>query len=567
MTLIQLLAKLKDLGIRLQVKEDNLKINAPKGALTPALVNELKDKKEDIIAFLQKKARAQKTFVSIQPAVEKEYYPLSSGQKRLFVLHRMVPGSTGYNNPSVLGFEGDLDREKFKDVFIQLIQRHEILRTSFGTVDDEPVQKVHETVNFELEYYEKNSFHSPGNIIKTFVRPFDLSRPPLLRVGLINTGNNKHVFMVDMHHIVTDGTSTGILITEFMFLYEGKELPGLRVQYKDYAEWENREKEGEALKQQEAFWLSDFAEEIPLLDLPFDYLRPAVRSFAGSILRFDIDSNHTRALKDLALEEGATFFMVLLCIYNIFLSKISNQEVVVIGTPAADRPHAVLQPLIGMFVNTLPLKNEPAGKKTVRAFLKEVREKTLKAFANQEYQYEELVEGLKIDRDTGRNPLFDTMFAHQDLDSPDIEIPGLKLTSYPYERGIAKFDLMLVSEETDHHLALAFDYCTRLFKEETIERFTGYFKKIVSAVVEGPDEKISAIDIVSAEEKGRLLYDFNRTDAEYPRHKTVHQLFEEQVEKTPDGIAVVGKAQSAERRAQSKTRHALSGCWWNPRLR
>ncbi|UCH92358.1 MAG: amino acid adenylation domain-containing protein [Candidatus Aminicenantes bacterium] len=506
------------------------------------------------------KEAKEEIYASIDAAEEQDYYSLSSAQKRIYVLQRMDEHGkgTGYNIPAVLMVEGDVDKERLEDTFRQVIRRHESLRTSFEMIEEEPVQRIrHDTeVEFEIKFHqveveEKNpcrgeSVDSPieeETVIQDFIRPFDLSQAPLMRVGLIQIEEEKHILMVDMHHIISDGISMGIFVKEFMALYAGKKLPALKLQYKDYSEWQNREKEKEAIKQQEEYWLKEFGGEIPVLNLPIDYVRPALQSFAGSALSFEIGSEATRGLKKYILEEETTLYMVLLSVYNIFLSKISNQEVIVVGTPTAGRRHADLEQIIGMFVNTLALKNYPVGEKSFREFLREVKERTLEAFANQDYQYENLVESVPVNRDTSRNPLFDTMFALQNMEISEVEITKLKLKPYDRENilRISKFDMTLHAAETEENLYLTFEYCTKLFKETTIERFIRYFKNLISSVLQDIKRNLSDIEIISEEEKMQLLFDFNNTRANYPKEKTIHELFEEQVLKSPGRTALIYK--------------------------
>jgi amino acid adenylation domain-containing protein len=492
----------------------------------------------------------EKKYVSIEPAEKKEYYVISSAQKRMYIFQQMNSDSTAYNSPMLKMIEGEIDTGRLEDIFRRLTRRHESLRTSIVLMGDDPVQKIESDVAFKIDYFESTRTqdeveggipHSPDHFIKNFVRPFDLSKAPLMRVGLVEGNEMEYLLMMDMPHIISDGISMGVLISEFIELYEGKELPELKVQYKDYAEWQTREIGGAAIRQQEAFWLKEFEGEIPALDLPTDYMRPRTRDFEGNILRFDINSSETRDLKAFALEEGATLFMVLLSIYNIFLSKINNQDVIVVGTPTAGRFHADLEQVFGMFVNTLALKNVPAGEKTIREFLRKVKEKTLAAFANQDYQYEELVEKVMGKRDTSRSPLFDAMFLLLNMDIPVMELPGLKLKSCEYKQNTSKFDLTLICFESEKNLACTFEYSTKLFKQETIERFIGYLKKILSTVVESPDKKISEIDMVPEEEKRKLVMDFNDTAVEYPGDKTIYRLFEDQVDRIPNHVALVFK--------------------------
>jgi tyrocidine synthetase-3 len=495
-------------------------------------------------------------FLSLKKAEKKEYYELSSAQKRLYVLHQVEPDSISYNVPQVVGLEGSLDIKKMERVFRQLIERHESFRTSFKMINEEPVQLIHDSVDFEIEY---------GKVPRTsqFIRPFDLSQAPLLRVGLITREKNKYILMVDIHHIITDGTSMDLLVREFMVLYAGEELPVLRFQYKDYAEWQNSKAHKEAIKAQEEYWLKQFEGDIPVLNLPINYSRPAVQSFEGSTLSFELSVQQTHELNVLALKEGATLYMVLVALTNVFLSRICNQEDIVVGTAIAARRHVDLETIIGMFVNTLALRNYPGGEKTFRDFLQEVKGRTLEVFENQEYQFENLVEQVTVNRDASRNPLFDVVLALPNMEAqadyiPIVEIPQLKVTPCENEIRISKFDINITFVERGKILLCTLEYCTKLFRKETIERFAMCLKNVLSSILKDPGKRIAEVEMVPEEEKKRILYEFNDTKTSYPRDKTIHQLFEEQVERAGDRIAVTG--QSVEWRAPSGLSGTLEKC-------
>ncbi len=486
------------------------------------------------------KATEDKYF-SIEVAEKKDYYQLSSAQKRIYVLQQMEVENTSYNMPSMVELEGELDKEKFTQAFNSLIQRQENLRISFELIDGGPVLKVHQNVEFEIEYYEAGD--ELEKIIEKFIRPFDLANSPLFRVGLIKKDDTHHLLMIDMHHIISDGVSMGILQKEFMALYEGKELLRLRVQYKDYSEWQIKKRKSEEIKNQEAFWLNEFNHDIPILNLPADYLRPTHQSFAGDSIHFEITKDETGLLKELALKEETTLFMVLLAAFNLFLAKVSGQEDIIVGTPVAGRRHTDLNDIIGMFVNTLAIRNYPVADITFREFLKEVTKRTLEIFENQDYQFEDLVDKVVKDRDVSRNPLFDVMFVLQNMDIPELEITGLKLKSYEYDNKISKFDLSLYGVEIEDQISFTLEYCTKLFKEETIKRFEEYFRKVIIDIIKDPDVKLSDLELITEEEKRKILYEFNDTQASYPKHCVFQQLFEEQVDQTPNNLAVVYKDQ------------------------
>ena len=496
-------------------------------------------------------------FLSIKPTEKKEYYVLSSAQKRLYFLQQMDNVGTAYNISASCVLEGVLNRNKLEHTFVQFVKRHEGFRTSFVIIDEETVQRIHDNVEFKIERLgtgeqegvkEKRRGDpewSPDKgeelqIVMNFIRPFDLSKAPLLRIGLVKEKGDRHILMMDMHHIISDGTSMNILVKDFMALYQGKQLPELLLQYKDFSNWQKDEKQAESLKRQSEYWLNEFAGEIPVLNLPLDYPRPVVQRFEGNQIPFEIDKESTVILKALTLKTEATLYMLLLALYTVFLSKITGQEDIIIGSPIAGRRHTDLAEIIGMFANTLVMRNYPTGDKTFSLFLQEVKEKTLKSFENQDYQYEDLVERVAISRDTSRNPLFDTMFVLQNIEIAEINIPGLKLSPYPYENKIAKFDLSLTAVEVKEKLLFNLEYCTKLFKEETINRFITYFKNVVNSIIENKERRIFDFEIITEEEKKQILVDFNDTEAEYPKDKTIHQLFEEQAERTPDNISLVG---------------------------
>ncbi|UCH96078.1 MAG: SDR family NAD(P)-dependent oxidoreductase [Candidatus Aminicenantes bacterium] len=468
---------------------------------------------------------------SIPPIEKKEYYPLSSAQKRMFILNQVEKEnrSTAYTIPSLMVLEGELDRDRFEEIFRTLISRHESFRTAFQLMEGEPIQRIHDEVNFEIEYFlatedtedtegknyklqitnYKQIPNSKFQIIHHFFRPFDLSRAPLLRVGLVkyphtpplaghpsqDRREQEHLLMVNMHHIISDGTSMGILIKEFTALYQGKSLPLLKIQYKDFSRWQDNEKKKKVFRQQEAYWLKQFEKECPVLDLPLDYKRQAAQGFEGSQLDVEVGKEPLRQLKAVAAEQGATLFIVLLSIYIILLSKISSQEDIIVGTGVAGRRHPDLNHVMGMFVNMLPLRNYPQAEKTFKEFLADVKKRTLEAFENQDYPFEDLVSKIPGKRDANRNAIFDTAFELQNVEIPTLDIPGLKIKPYEHKENLSRFDMAWVGEEIDGKLIFQVEYSTKLFKKETLECFRGYFLEILSTVIENTEIKLKDIHI------------------------------------------------------------------------
>jgi len=442
------------------------------------------------------------SYASIEPAEKKDYYPPSPAQKRLYFLQQIDRESTGYNMPIAMVTGIDIDHDRFENTFRKLIARHENLRTSFETVEEKTRQRIHQHVPFAVDYFTARGEIEIEAIINQFVRAFDLFQAPLLRIGMIEPGDGQHIVMIDMHHIISDGVSHEILLRDFRALYAGKQLPKLKLQYKDYSQWMQSELQGTVFRQQEKFWLNEFEGEIPVLNLPLDYPRPEIKSFAGDSIRFELSKEESAALNEIALEQGTTMFMVLLATTNILLAKLSGQEDIVIGTPVAGRRHADLEQIIGIFINTLALRNFPEGGKTFNSFLNELKEKTLKAFENQEYQFEDLVKKLTVPRDTARNPLFDILFALQNCINVNEEPENItdeqthfKWTDYGYRNKISKFDLSLDVLWLQEKLIFAVEYNTDLFKPETIKRFMTYYREIVSAVIENKEITLNKINI------------------------------------------------------------------------
>ncbi len=445
------------------------------------------------------KGLAKNEYKCIELVEEKEYYPLSSAHKRMYIQQQIDKTLTNYNVTLFVVLEGELDRKRMIESFSKLIKRHESLRTGFEMINEEPVQKIHKhkDADFEIEYYDltENGTASEAQIKKDFIRPFDLARVPLLRVRLIKTAKNRQTLMVDMHHIIMDGTSMGIFINDFMALYSGQDLPVLKLRYKDFAQWHKNQSRSGKMKAQEDYWLNEFEKQVPVLNLPTDFPRPGVRSFEGDRITFVLDKEETGLLNRIAKEEGATLFMVVLAQFNILLQKLSGQEEITVGTGVAGRRHTDLVQVIGMFVNILALKNFPEGKKTFKEFLREVKAKTLKAFENQDYQFEVLVEKVGARNAVSRHPLFDVGLGLQNMDVPEVNIPGLTLKPCEYENNTSKFDLSLNATEKDGRIVFMVEYCTKLFKKETVELFIKYFKEIITAVAENRNVRLEDIRV------------------------------------------------------------------------
>jgi acyl transferase domain-containing protein/acyl carrier protein len=479
------------------------------------------------------------TFSAINPVEKREYYPISSAQKRLFVLQQMEPENQSYNRLNTIVLEGKVDKEKLEETFLKLIQRHESLRTSFELVNGEPVQRIHNDIDFQIEYIDLDKIATKGqenpkekeqrvvtDLSAHLLRPFNLSRASLIRVAMIRTchtlaesnllsqekvvsGQEIHILLYAVHHIIIDGTSMAIFRSDFVALGDGKTLPPLRIQYKEYSAWQNDKERINLLEKQEKYWLNTFSGSLPVLHLPIDFKRPPQQSFEGDTIIFELDSEETETLKNITKETDATLYMVLFSLFTLLVSKLSGQEEVIVGTPTTGRAHADLDGIIGLFVNILPIRSFPGGAKTFREFVQEVKMNMLDAFSNQDYQFDDLVDSMLKKRDPSRNPIFDVVFNMLNYRDVTVEtdemVSDSKDMGYNYIGKTAQFDINLLAIEQGKKILFKLEYCTKLFKLETIERFVEYFKTIVSSLAPTIDRKLSDIEMISQQEQDEFL--------------------------------------------------------------
>lgn len=498
------------------------------------------------IASLSERVRSagQDRYASIKPIPQKDYYPLSSAQKRLFFIQQMDAVDTTYNLPGILSFNGKIDSKLMEDVFKKLIRRHEILRTSFEIVDNQPIQKIHNHVDFSITVQKVSSLSDEtrlAEIVGSFLRPFDLGRPPLLRAQVLETGENEHFLLLDIHHIIADGTSLEVLKKDIAQLYRGHELEPLRLQYKDYTSWQYDMMESGRFSSQDEYWEEVFRGEIPRLNLLTDFQRPAIFSFKGDYFEFPFEWEISSRVKELCKRNDATLFMVLTALLNVMFFKYTGQEDIIIGSAISGRPHADLREAMGMFVNMLGIRNFPSGDKSFIQFLGEVKERCIKAYENQDVQFEDLVDRLNIERDVSRNPLFDVSLVVQNFSRHDIREYGFSDETFrfvKYRSMVSRFDLTFSVFEDSEDIYVYIEYYSDIFNKETIRRMTEHFKNTILAVIDAPSSLLKDIQIVSREEKQEILNLLGRPLGNYSTHKTIHQLFEEQVSRSPGEIAV-----------------------------
>ncbi|NEP13158.1 MAG: amino acid adenylation domain-containing protein [Symploca sp. SIO2C1] len=478
--------------------------------------------------------------------------PLSWAQERLWFLEQLEGQSATYNLPEALRLTGKLNVDALEQAFKTVVERHEVLRTRFPTVDGSPIQEVipDQTVVVKREQW----FHLSEDEWQVHVQqatqeeaqsPFDLATDPLLRVSLLQHSEEEAVLLVTMHHIISDGWSVGVLIREMAQLYqakvEGKESPlePLPIQYGDYALWQQRWLRGEVLEQQLAYWQQQLADTPTLLQLPTDYPRPAVQSYRGAHQDFHFSAELTQQLKRFSQDSGVTLFMLLLAGFGILLYRYSGQCDLLIGSPIANRNRAEIEPLIGFFVNTLVLRLQIENNPSFAEVLHQVRETTLDSYAHQDAPFEQVVETLQPDRSLSHAPLFQVMFGLQNAPQEELDLPGVTLTPLASETLATKFDLTLLMEVTVSGLVGSWEYSTDLFEPETIERMSGHLQQLLEAAMAAPEESVSRLPLLTESERHQLLVEWNDTAFDCPQDQCIHQLFEAQVEQTPNSVAVV----------------------------
>ncbi|WP_027338802.1 non-ribosomal peptide synthetase [Halonatronum saccharophilum] len=498
-------------------------------------------KLKELVEYLEN-TEINSTF-AIDDVEKRDYYPLSSAQERIMLETEFDQSSTSYNEPFGILIEGKVDINKLELIFKKLIKRHESLRTGFEVINGEFVQKIYQEVPFEIKYMEKAESEI-DNILEELGKVFDLSNPPLLRVNLVKVGEDKYYLLIVLHHIIMDGASLDIMVEEMKKLYEGDELLALNKTYKDYAVWQREQlSNAEVIEKQKKYWLDEFSGQLPVLNLPTDYSRPKFKSYNGENITFYLDKETSDKLNRLVSDNNTTLYMGLFAAYNTLLHKYTGQEDIIIGSPMFGRPHIDLENIFGMFVNTIALRSYPEGDKSFEDFLKEAKEKVLQAYENLDYQLADLVDNLDIKRDTSRHPLFDVAFVLQNINLDKVRFGDLEVTPIDFRYNNAKADILLEAIETDKGIKFDLQYCTDLFKKETIERFSKHFINIIKEVVEKPEIKLSEIEMISKDEEEELLIEFNDTSVEYPKEKTIHQIFEEQVEKRTNDIAIIFEGQ------------------------
>jgi acyl carrier protein len=481
---------------------------------------------------------------------------LSFAQQRLWFFDQLEPGLSAYNIPASVRLKGPLNLGALEQSLNEIVKRHESLRTTFGQVEGRPTQVIAPSLTIKLPVIDLRQL--PASKREVEVRrlvtaeaqlPFDLSQGPLLRGTVLRLGDAEHVGLLTMHHIVSDGWSTGILVREMVTLYGtfcaggSSPLPALPIQYADFAHWQRQWLQGEVLETQIAYWKQQLAGAPALIDLPTDYFRPAVQTFRGAHQSLVLPKHLQEGFKALSRQEGATQFMTLLAAFKVLLCRYTGQDDLIVGTPIANRNRLETEWLIGFFVNSLVLRTDLSGNPSFRELLRRVREVCLGAYGHQDLPFDRLVEELHVKRDLTRNPLFQVMFVLHNTSLRTVELPGSTLSPVEGDSETAHFDLTLEIADTDQGLTAAFVYNIDLFDPGTIARMLRSFQSLLEAAVADPEQRLSDLSLLTETERQKLLVEWNDTKTDYPRDLCIHQLFEAQVERTPDAIAVVFEAE------------------------
>jgi amino acid adenylation domain-containing protein len=572
MTTSEYISYLHSLDIKLWYEGDNLRLNAPKGVLTPELRNELTNRKAEILAYLQMiSAMNQSSVPPLQPVSRNGKLPLSFSQQRLWILDQLEPNNVAYNITLTMRLNGALNEDVLKQTLNEIVRRHEALRTIFAIEDGQPVQRIVPYTPIKLtkiDLREKSEADRDAEAKRLRMeeewKPFDLAHDPLIRPTLIQLAEEEYHLLVATHHIASDDWSIGVFYEEFQKLYESfllglqSPLPELTIQYADFAHWQRQWLQGEILENLLAYWKQQLGDDLPITELPADHPRPVEQTFRGGFQYLILSPAFLSSLNSLNQQEGATLFMTLLTAFKVLIYRYTGQLDVVVGSPIANRKQVEIEKLIGFFINNLVLRSDLSGNPSFRELLNRVRETALGAYAHQDLPFELLVESLRHKRDVSRTPLFQIMFIIlQNAPSNEIKLPELTLHSMDMNGqekehdALSKYDLTVYAwgQEKARYghpagLYLSFEYNSDLYEASTIRRMMGNFRTLLEAIVANPDELIENLHFLTEEERRQILVEWNDTTADYAKDKCINELIEAQVEQTPDSVAVAFEDES-----------------------
>ena len=546
--------ELRRLDVKLWAEGGRLRYNAPKGVMNPELLEELKTRKAEVLAFL---IDAENVLMgNPEPIVmspRDRDLPLSFAQERQWFFHKLEPDSGMYNLSLNTRLIGELNVEALVQSIQELVRRHESLRTRFVEgKDGMPVQVIEPSLTVELPLTDLRSLTEDER--ETEVRrlaqqeietPFDLSRCPLFRVSLLQVGEQEFIVLATMHHIIFDEWSGTVFFKELAICYDaflsGKspQLPGLNLQYADFACWQRSRLEEGELQRQLAYWTQQLRGELPVLRLTSDRPRQSAQHFEGAIHLFRLSESLSRQLDTLSQQEGCTLFMTLLAAFNTLLHRYSGQVDIIIGSLIANRNRAELEQLIGFFANTVALRTDLSGDPSFRELLQRVRKVSLEAQHHQDIPFERIIAEIRPEREQNLQPVFQVMFALQEASTGQIQLSELTLETMPPEYKTSEFDLILDMATRKDGLHGILAYSTDLFDETTILRMLTHFETLLEGIVEHPERKLSQLPILPEAERRQILFEWNQTEAEYPTQRCLHELFEDQVARMPEARALL----------------------------
>ena len=561
MSVAEFLAELSQRGISIWAEGDQLHYRAARDALTPTLREELSQRKAAILDFLRQPPSQPITDPPpLVPAKREGTIPLSFAQERLWFLQQLEPESFAYVEPNAMQLAGMVHVERLEKSINAVVQRHENLRTTFINVLGTPCQVIAATLHLSLPVIDLTALPAserPAEMHRLFEDTgrinFDLSRGPLLHFFLLRFNEDEHILLTTLHHIISDRTSGNLFLQDMLTCYNAysdgtaqqvlSSLPDLPVQYADYVIWQRGWLQGGVLEHYLRYWREQLAGAPPLLELPTDFPRPAKKSYRGSHCLFTLPPTRHQELRALSIREGATLFMTLLAAYQTLLMRYSGQHDIVVGTSVTSRGRIELEPLIGLFINTLALRTNLSGNPTFRQLLKRVRSVCLSAYEHQNLPFEKLVEELQPERTLSYSPFFQVAFTLEHMPIASVEFAGLTLEPVAWTNNTAKFDLSLTLAEARTGLQGNLEYNTDLFSSETIARFVRHFQTLLESIVANPNQRLSDLSLLSQTEREHLLSAWNRPLVPLPEGRCLHEIFEDRAAQQADAIALVFEEQ------------------------
>ncbi len=556
--LLNILAELRENNIKLVLTNGELDVVSYGGTIEPHLIEKIKTNKQAFIDYLTllESSSSFEEAIPVQPI--KSHYPLSNAQRRLWLLCQHEEESRAYHMPSRVALNGNYNLEHFQKAVLAVIERHEITRTVFlETKEGDAMQRIQsiEEFDFSIGYEDFRSASNAKEACQAFIDKdnnvsFDLFNGPLLRAYLLHISNEEYVFYFNMHHIISDGWSMDVMSRDVMTYYNSyqlgvqPELPELKIQYKDYAVWQLNEAKSTKFQGHKNYWLDKLSGEIPVLDLPTKKQRPSLKTYNGEEFQTYLSEESTTALKGLVQEQGGSLFTGLLAIWNVLIHKYTGLQDILIGSPVSGRDHSDLSNQIGFYVNTLALRNKINPEVSFESFYESLCASTITSFEHQSYSFDQLVEDLNVKGDPSRSVLFDAIFTLQNsTNDTNVISEKTNRTNEIVSKGtkVSKFDLQIIFREEGDQLSLHITYNTDVYEAEMIQQIMRHFKQLLASILEEPTKRLRDIDYLSINEKVELLESFNNTRTDYPENETIINMFRNEANKTPNGVALVFK--------------------------